>query len=68
MKMSFKKASATVLKNKGNWAFNLPKLSASNCNVLPRMESLSSFIRLPTKVQILGRFHALFEKEKQKKI
>ena len=68
MKMSFKKASATVLKNKGNWAFNLPKSSASNRRVLPRMESLGSCIRLPTKVQVLGRYHTLFEKEKQKKI
>ena len=68
MKISFKKASATVLKNKGNWDFNLPKSSASNCGILPRMESLGSCIRLPTKAQVLGRYHALFEKEKQKKI
>ena len=66
--MSFKKASPTVLKNKGNWAFNLPKSNASNRRVLPRMESLDSCIRLPTKVQVLGRYHALLEKEKQKKI
>ena len=32
------------------------------------MECLGSCIRLPTKVQVLGRNHALFEKEKQKKI
>ena len=32
------------------------------------MESLGSCIRLSTKVQALGHFYALFEKEKQKKI
>ena len=66
--MSFKKASATVFKNKGNWGFNLPKSRAFNRPVLPNMESLDSCIRLPTKVQVLRRYHVLFEKEKQKKV
>ena len=65
--MSFFKADSSVTKNKKVWTANFPTSSIPNRRALPRVESFNDYVRLPLKRQVLGRYHVLLEKSKEKK-
>ena len=65
--MSFRKASECVSKNKSKWSANVPTSSFTNRRALPRIVSLINCVRLPSNIQVLSRYHVLFEEEKQKR-
>ena len=64
--MAYFKSSDTVEKNAQKWALNLPSSIHTMRRNLPRVECLTSFIRLPQKQHILGRYHMLLEEDKLK--
>ena len=64
--MSGFKSFDTVKKNSKVWAQNLPKPKGNQKRIFPRIETLTDFIRLPLKKDILGLYITLSISEKSK--
>ena len=65
--MAFYKSRDSIQNNSKKWTRNFPSLRCTtNRRDLPRIENLVTYVRLPTKIDILGRYRVLAEQHKFK--